>query len=234
MNSHTPNLVTAEQLGQLLSPPVTKVMIRKYTLDGMVTAEPTRGPRGAVMYDRESALRELKQNRRQVSGQGGKRKNPGRKRKQSKDPGLMPEFDDAMVMREIDGRVDDKGRPIPPRDGISVLDLLKFGPSELEAVVKCAERVGLTPAHADLLLRMMQIKEKAIDMEVKTGKLVDKDTMNATYTQMLQAVQTRIMEIPAKAAARAASEMGIGGESQAVLRSVLERVVREQLSLLAG
>lgn len=228
----TPHLVTTEQLAAKLR--VSTQMVGKYEDDGIITPEPVRAGKGrGKRWDLDTCLAQIASNKKQASKHGGKRMREGkllggRKRKAEKDQPLAKPFSDAVTVETIITRAG------PPDRAITVMDLLKVRPEELEALCKYAAHVGLTVAHVDLLRAVQSAQEAAMRIEEKRRTLISASEVESAFGVALALVRAKLEELPSSVTGSAATSLRLTPEQQASLRIIVDASVRAVFQMLGS
>ncbi len=223
-------LLTTAEMAAALSPPVTPQMLLRYAKEGLCVPESARGGAGGKsrMWDPVKVRAALRKNKKSASKHGGKRKNAtGRRIKRSGDPGLSTEFAAFSTFDEIRSRT--AGTP----GSVTVLDTLKFGARETEAVCKVAEHVGLTVAHVDLLKSLQSAQMMSLEIEKERGTLIGVDDVKTAFGVALAQVRAKLEEMPSQVTGSAATALRLGPDQQGSLRVIVDSIVRGTLQMLA-
>lgn len=226
-------LLTTAAMAAALRPPISPQMLLKHEREGDCRSEPTRGANRAKMWDPEKVRKALSANTKQASKHGGKRVKEGkvlggRKRKRETDQPLAKPFKDAVTVETVITRAG------PPDGAITVMDLLKVRPEELEALCKYAAHVGLTVAHVDLMRAVQSAQEAAIRIEEKRRTLISAAEVKSAFEVALGLVRSKLEELPSTVTGSAATTLRLTPEHQASLRVIIDASVRAVFQMLGS
>jgi len=218
---------------------VTAPAVKKWIAAGM-PAKKSPGPDGQWSIDAAAAGEWVKLNRSE-RGHGGARGGSGRKAKGPRSRAAKPEGDGGAAKAEgaVDGERDEQQeleleRAQELSEGDDVAKFLDRTPVSDPEFIPKAFKAGLRKASVDRLVRLIEVQQKTVELQIKTRGMVSVSAVAERLGGKLARARSVVESAPLRIAEAVAGEARLEADAVAVLSAALRRELALMMRELAA